>query len=183
MKRNAMKRLLLCILLFLALPVSAALTNAQYAVLKTAIAVETDPIFIQLRAAGATGAMADWYNTNAVPSFTVWKTYVSVTQIGANINGTELANMTTVNNTRLQTIAQFSPGGINPALLDQRQFFDDIFSGAGGVLTRGKLLILWKRLATRAEKLFATGTGSDAVPATMTFEGTVSNEDIVRALQ
>jgi hypothetical protein len=31
-----------------------------------------------------------------------------------------------------------------------------------------------KRLASQVEKLFATGTGSDAVPATMVYEGGIS---------
>lgn len=62
-----------------------------------------------------------------------------------------------------------------------RAFFDDVFSGAGGTNTRAALLVLWKRLATRIEKLFATGTGSDAVPATLVFEGEVSVQDIIEA--
>jgi hypothetical protein len=36
-------------------------------------------------------------------------------------------------------------------------------------------------VATRAEKLFATGTGSDAVPAQLTFEGSVSGNDVRQA--
>jgi hypothetical protein len=123
------------------------------------------------------------YNLNASPSFTVWKTSVPIGAVGDNFNGTELAGLTTGNQSRLQTIAQFSPMGINPSLSDRRAFFDDVFSGAGGATTRGKLLILWKRLATRGEKLFATGTGSDAVPATLVVEGLIHANDVERARQ
>jgi hypothetical protein len=63
-------------------------------------------------------------------------------------------------------VVVLSQTGINPSLADRRQFFDDIFSGAGGVNTRANLLALWKELATRAQKLFSTGTGTDAAPAT-----------------
>jgi hypothetical protein len=40
---------------------------------------------------------------------------------------------------------------------------------------------LWKRLASRVEQLFATGTGSDAVPATLGFEGPISVNDVEAA--
>jgi hypothetical protein len=71
--------------------------------------------------------------------------------------------------------------GVNPSLPDCRQFFDDIFSGAGGTNTRANLLALWKRLATRAEKLYATGTGSDPSPAVMVVEGAISYQDVMIA--
>ena len=118
------------------------------------------------------------YNQLASPAFTVWKTSVPIGDVGRNFNGAELGGLTTANHTRLQTIAQFLASGVNPSLADNRAFFDDVFSGAGGTITRGKLLILWKRLAKRGEKLFATGTGSDASPATMTFEGNITTDDV-----
>ena len=93
-----------------------------------------------------------------------------------------VAGLSTLNATRLQTIAQYSPAGINPSTADRRAFFDDVYSGAGGVLTRAKLLILWKRFALRGEKLFATGTGTDLLPATLVFEGRVTNTDVLAAL-
>jgi hypothetical protein len=126
-------------------------------------------------------AIAAAYNLAASPAFTVWKTNVSIKQVGDKFNGTELAGLTTGNQTRLQTIASFSVDGVNPSLPDRRQFFDDVFSGAGGANTRANLLALWKRTATRAEKLFATGTGSDQFPATMSFEGTLSFQDVLIA--
>ena len=127
-------------------------------------------------------AIAAVYNALASPAFTVWKTNVSIDAVGDNIVGTELAGLTTANLTRLQTIVALSPTGVNPSLSDRRAFFDDVFSGAGGQLTRPKLLILWKRFATHLEKLFATGTGSDASPATMVVEGTISYQDVLQAM-
>lgn len=158
------------------------LTAAQLATLKAAILAETDPTFVTNRNAGATGAMADFYNANH-PTFVVWKTSVPITQIGDKFNGAELGGLTTANQTRLQTIALFSTNGVNPSLADRRAFFDDVFSGAGGTITRASLLVLWKRLARRVERLFATGTGSDAVPGVLVFEGSISNDDIVMAIQ
>ncbi len=118
---------------------------------------------------------------NASPAFTVWKTNVTIREIGDNIVGTDLAGLSSLNNTRLQTAVVLATNGVNPSLSDRRFFFDDIFSGAGGAATRAKLLILWKRLARRAEKLYATGTGSDASPGTLVYEGTPTLSEIMAA--
>lgn len=157
-----------------------ALTNAQNALIKAAIIA--DPV-LNAHPANEDGAFAIKTELNkiAAPSFTVWKRNVSIEEIGDNFAGGELAGMTTGNQTRLQTIAAYSSAGVNPSLIDRRNFFDDVFSGAGGTITRGKLLILWKRLATRAEKILSTGTGTDATPATLGFEGELSYQDIIIA--
>lgn len=157
-----------------------ALTPAQLATLKANILADPALAAQPMTADGAF-AIAAAYNLLAAPAFTVWKTTVSITQIGDKFNGTELAGLSSLNQSRLQTIAQYSPTGVNPSLADRRAFFDDIFSGAGGAITRANLLALWKRLATRAEKLYATGAGSDAAPATLTVEGALSFHDIEQA--
>jgi hypothetical protein len=129
--------------------------------------------------AGDAQLIAEYYNLlGPANTHTVWKTLVTITQVGDKINGTELAGLSSLNSTRLQTVVILSAGGVNPSLLDRRQFFDDIFSGAGGATTRANLLALWKRLCRNVEKVFATGTGSDASPATLVFEGSVSGNDI-----
>jgi hypothetical protein len=153
------------------------LTNAQLGILKTAIA--SDPaLAAQPMNSDGNFAIAVAMNILANPVFKVWKTLVTLPEVGDNTVATELAGLTSLNLTRLQTILMFSPGGLNPSLADRRDFFDDVYSGAGGAQTRAKLLALWKRSATRAEKLFATGTGSDAVPATLTFEGFLTYQDV-----
>lgn len=115
------------------------------------------------------------------PNNIVWKSDITITQVGNNIVATELAGLSSLNATRLQTIVQLSSFGINPSLSDRRAFFDDIFSGAGGVLTRAKLLILYKRVANKVEKIFAIGTGSDISPATMVIEGFISGAEVSSA--
>lgn len=126
-------------------------------------------------------AIAELYNANAVPAFTVWKTNVPVDVVGKAIVATSLASLTSANTDRLGVICQINPGGFDPSRLDQRAFFDDVFSVAAGAPTRTALLALWKRLALRIEKLFATGTGSDASPATMAWQGTISYSDVYTA--
>lgn len=121
--------------------------------------------------------------TAAGPNNIAWKSQVGLGEISQKLNGTELAGLTTANHTRLQTVItllSFS-GGARPFLADQRAFWDDIFSGAGGTTTRASLLALWKRTITVAEKLYATGTGSDASPAIIVAEGAVTSQNVSEA--
>ena len=81
-----------------------------------------------------------------------------------------------------KNLAAWLVAGINPSLATVRQFFDDIFSVAAGASTRAALLALWKRFATRGERVFATGTGSDATPGNFVLEGSMDAWDIIRAV-
>ena len=156
------------------------LTTTQLQTIKAAIL--SDPVLVaQPMDGNGNGFIADAFNAPASPVFTVWKTRVQIDEIGDNFVATDLAGLSTLNSTRLQTIVAFSSVGVNPSLADRRAFFDDIFSGAGGVATRARLLILWKRLATRIEKLLAVGTGSSAVPAILTVEGEITSLQIDQA--
>lgn len=110
-----------------------------------------------------------------------FRSSVSIAETGAAFNGTELAGLTSANQTRLQTLAVYFDSGYNASKPDVRQFFNDVFSGAGGTNTRANLATLWNRTMTRLEKLFATGTGSTASPATLVVEGAVSYQDVQNA--
>lgn len=151
------------------------LTTTQLTTLKTAINAEIDPAFVALRTANNEDGMAAWYN--APSTFVAWKTSVSISATGAVFNGAEWGAMTSANHTRLQTVAQYL-ASYNPGLADVRAMFNDIWSGAGGALTRAALLVFWKRLALRGEKVFATGTGSDASPGLLVIEGNITSQNI-----
>jgi hypothetical protein len=154
-----------------------ALDPAFYPALKADILA--DPVLSALPNYGeGNQTIAAAYNSPASPSFTVWRSLVTITETGKAFDGAEWAGMTGTNHSRLQTVSQWLPDGYNAGLSDIRAMFDDIWSGAGGANTRTALLALWKRLATRAEKLYAQGTGSNAVPAVLVFEGALSPQDI-----
>jgi hypothetical protein len=72
-------------------------------------------------------------------------------------------------------------GAVNPSLANVRQAFADIFSGgtAPAPANRTHLLAIARRQATRAERLFATGTVSTATPGFFTFEGAVTTNDLI----
>jgi hypothetical protein len=143
------------------------LTQAQLQALKADIAA--DPALSPLpNNSDGNFAIALAYNAAASPAYTIWRKRVGLSEIAKALDGTELAGLSSLNHTRLQTVITLinAAGGADPSDADARAFFDDIFSGAGGVNTRAALLALWKTPATRAQKLFSTGAGSDASPAT-----------------
>lgn len=119
-------------------------------------------------------------NKAVSPAFIVWKTSVPKNEVGKTFVASALAAITAGNNDKLANFAAWNET-VNPSRLDQRQFFDDVFSVAAGATTRAALLVLWKRSANATEKLFATGTGSDGSPATMVFEGDISYQDVEQA--
>ena len=115
------------------------------------------------------------------PAFIVWKSNVALDDVGEAFVATSLASMTSGNNDRLVSFALYNPQGVNPSRVDHRAFFDDVFSPASGAPTRTSLAALWRRTASRFESLFATGTGSDASPATLVEEGSLAYVDVVYA--
>lgn len=157
-----------------------SLTPAQLTTLKAAILAETTPALVTLRQANDEQGMADFYNGNS--TFIVWKSAVTIQETGQVFNGAEWAGMTSGNHTRLQTVAQYL-SAYKPGLADIRAMFNDIWGGAGGALTRAALLVLWKRFATRGERVFATGNGLDATPGALTFEGSITAQNISDALR
>jgi hypothetical protein len=156
------------------------LNTTQLQTLKTNINAETDASFVAFRQANDETGMANWYNANS--SFTTWKTQVTIEATGQAFNGTEWAGMTSANHSRLQTVAQYL-STYNPTQSDVRAMFNDIWSGAGGTTTRANLLLLWKRLAKRGEKIYATGTGTDGVPGQLVLEGDMTAQNISDALR
>ena len=133
-------------------------------------------------------AIATAYNALASPDFWVWRTRVSKDELTTTVgpDGTTFAWTGTGYITRAQGERDAfnaifnSQGNVNASLANVRQAFADIFSGgtAPAPANRTHLLAVSRRKATRAEKLFATGTGSTASPAVMSFEGSVTARDV-----
>lgn len=169
------------LLLSIAASASAALTAPQKATLKAAILADPTLSAFPNTSDGNFDLAVKLSTELASPANIVWRTNVPLGEVGKTFNATELAGLSSLNTQRLQNLAAWLSGGVNPSLASVRQFFDDIFSGAGGANTRAALLVIWKRSATRIEKILATGTGSDPSPATMGFEGAISPQDVADA--
>jgi len=114
-----------------------------------------------------------WYNLPASPSFWVWLSTSTLAAVGMAIKMSDVGNLTTANSTRLQVSFQVRPGGFTPANQDDRSLFGGLFSVSGASGTRANLLAIWQRLATRIEKMFATGTGTQ-VTGDLNSDGSVT---------
>ena len=161
------------------------LTDAQKATLKAAILAETDSTLVEERDAGGMGEVAEWYSGVASPTFTVWKSTVTSREVMNSVTFSGAGGfIQRTQGERDAFMMLIANGGIEPWRSNIRQAFSDIFSGSGtgAPETRAALLALSKRPALRIEKVFATGTGSDASPATLVWEGGIDGTDISAAL-
>lgn len=162
-----------------------ALSPAQLPALKASIEAETDPTFVGYRTNGQTPLMTAWYN--AASTFVVFKTSEPTASLGKTINYVAFEALTTANLEKFNTFRALNPDTLNPAKSDVRTFFANVFSGAlggQGQATRDALEALWRRFATRAEKLYVTGpgTGTTVDPGTLVFQGSITDADISAAL-
>jgi hypothetical protein len=130
---------------------------------------------------GGAAVIAEALNAPAEPPYIVWRTSVGRAEILQNgFDWTRLDNLS-VGKARIWSDI-FVDGVINPSKLNVRAGIDAVWVGtAQDLAVRLAVYVHCKRTATRGEKLFATGTGSDAVPGTMTVEGNISNDDIQQA--
>src|SRR5512139_1635679 len=155
-----------------------SLTTAQLTALKTYI--DSQPAWAALPNNSDTAFfIADEMNKLASPAFIVWRKSVQSEEVGKTVSYVAVVNMTDANRGRITTFLQMNPQEFEPTA-DIRQYWADTFSGTlggAGQATRDALTALWKRTATVAEKVLATGTGSDASPALLGWEGRLSYND------
>ena len=153
---------------------------AQLATFKADIEANADGTVVAALAAGDSGAIAAWYNLDASPDWTVWRSSLTSAELQKETVWTELIGRSQGERDTYRIL--LANASVDPSDANIRQAFTDIFSGVGGAATRTALLVAAKRLATNAEKLFSTGTGSNAVPAILGYEGSVSYQDVGQAL-
>ena len=163
------------------------LTSAQKITLKAAIAAETDSTFAALRTAGNEQGMADWYNSLASPAFYCWRTNVSRVEIynttsgeGTTWSWTFYKNQAAVEQNAWVQMFMGDQADFSQANL--RAGIAVIFTSASAANATHALAI-GKRQAQRGEKVFASGTGTLATPATFGWQGTISAQDISDALR
>ena len=156
------------------------MTPAQLSALKADILA--DPILAaQPMTPDGAFAIADAYNLAAVPAFTVWRTSVSAEQVMANGFIWTAVDSLTVGKARIWDWLSLL-GALDASQSNIRAGIDATWVGTQADLAvRAAVYVVCKRLATRAERLFATGTGTDAAPGTMAFEGILSVDDVQQA--
>ena len=158
------------------------LTAAQMLTLKAYI--EADPV-LSLKPATAQGAyeIDQILNQIATPDFILWRSNVAADEIGNAWVGTDVDGMSALNMQRLQLLLASSAAGIyDMRRIDRRAGFENPFGTNQNNASRVAMRAVWKRKATVAEKLFATGTGTDASPASGVVEGVIGYQDVGQAM-
>jgi len=131
-------------------------------------------------------AIAAAYNLPADPAFYVWKTDLPVVDIMANgFNWSRVDNLSVGKARIWEWMVQL--GSINPSRVNVRAGI--IATWAGTTADEAVRLAVFghcQRLATRCEKVFATGAGTTVVvegtgPATMAFAGDINYQDVLSA--
>ena len=151
------------------------LTSQQLATLKADI-LANPPLSSQPNSGDGNRAIADYYNT--ATSHIVWRSSVSVDAMLDVFVWTEIDALAAGKARIWQWMSQL--GVLRPSKPAIRQGLSDAFS-AGAPNTLTAITVLFKRAATAAEKLFATGTGTNISPATMAFEGLITHDDVEQA--
>jgi hypothetical protein len=168
-----------------------SLTTAQYATLKTDVTVTHAVEFAQFLQDGNHNAIAAAYNV-AQATVWVWRTSLSVKELyertssqGTNWSWSTYKTVPTAVE-RDCWVEMTRDGSLNPSLQQVRDsIVNDIFAGptAPAVAQRTHILNSGARHPTRAEHLFATGTGTLASPALLSTEGVLTPGEVSIALQ
>ena len=126
--------------------------------------------------------IAHWYNQPADPAWYVWRSSVTAAEWrNAVIGGGGATQLDGLTASKRDSLLWALSDTLNPSVANVRAALDD-FCGSQNTL-KAAIAAVQKRTATRAEKLFSTGTGSSGSPATMGFEGLLTYQDIEAAQQ
>lgn len=148
------------------------LTTQQLADLKTA--VHNEPSLATAVSQGINWQIADW--CNSATTYVVWKSSVTDETImrSDRFDWARVDNLS-VGKARIWEWL-FRNGAINPSKLNVRTGIDATWVGtAGDLAVRAAVYVECKRFATNAEKVLASGTGTNAVPAVANFEGVIDS--------
>lgn len=156
------------------------LTAQQLILIRDAILADATLAAIPNNPDGAF-AIADALNLPAVPEFIVWRTSVSVDEIMRNGMDWARVDNLSVGKARIwDWLGRL--GTFDASRPNVRAGIDATWVGTTADLAvRAQVYTHCKRPATRAERILATGTGSNATPGTMTFEGDITYQDVLQA--
>ena len=152
--------------------------STQRATLAAALRADTDPDVVAALAIRNDTELTRLYN---LPStFIVWRTDLQPAEYREAVVWTEVDALTVGKARIWEWITQQMTVPIDASKANVRTGIADCW--ATNTTSRANLLAAAKRAATKAEKLFATGTGTTATPGTMGWEGQITTEDVGRAL-
>lgn len=157
------------------------LNTAQISVLKTAILNETDPTFVEYRSGGATGLMAGWFNQTATPEVLAWKT-ATVKEADEAPSYTTYDSLTQGKRDSWERFLAFDRDFSRQKV---RRWVTDIWGSATANSNSEAILQAGTRPITRGENVLggsASATEGTVTARRLTWEGTITNEDVVLAV-
>jgi hypothetical protein len=159
------------------------MTPAQLAALRAAIAADATLAGLP-RNDDTSLAIADAFNVDASPPYTVWRTSLATADAMASLVWTEVDNLTIGKARIWEWMSRL--GTINPSIGNVRAGLSQCFGAASA--TAAAVTPLMKRTASRVERLYVIPTpnqagtpGSDASPGTLVFEGPLTPSDVGKA--
>jgi hypothetical protein len=160
------------------------LTEQQLQTLKTNILASIDQAVIDARQLRNDTELARLYNLPSNPAVIIWRSSVSQDEIMQNGFDWVRVDNLSVGKARIwEWLFANSQRSINPTRSNVRSGIAECWRGtAADLAVQAVVLGHCKRTATRAEALFVTGTGSDASPATPSFEGVIDIADVGAAM-
>ena len=157
-----------------------ALTTEQLHVFRAALLAETDPDLVFRRDNGQAGRVAEWYNQVGANAPIVWKTSLQLEEITSNGFDWVRVDNLSVGKARIwEWMFGNEQKSINPSKPNIRAGIAEVWKGtAADLAVQATVLNHCKRGTSRIEALFAVGTGTAEAPATMGFEGLLTEMDI-----
>lgn len=155
------------------------MTPEHYQTLAAHIRANTDQAVIDALTIRNDVALASLYNADS--SFVVWRSYLTADEARLAITGgVGLAQLDNLTAGKRDSLLWVFSGETDPANAQQRTAISDLCGTQNSL--KAAILVAQKRMATKAEQVFATGTGSDAVPGILGWEGTLTHSDVSFAL-
>lgn len=157
------------------------LNSTQLATLKAAIAAETNAGFVASRTAGSTGAMADFYNTNAPGPVKVWVKNQTPAATDESADWTLFDAIAAGKRESWGFFLAYSRDYSRNAI---RKWVTDVWGNATAGSGAEKILQGALRNARRGELLFGSTdrTTGTVTAGDLTAEGEITNDNIVKAL-
>ena len=145
-------------------------------------AIFANPTAAALISAGNPSGLRAFLNAASSPAFICWRTSVSQDEIMQNgFDWTRVDNLSVGKSRVWEWLFANEARAMNPNKPNVRAGIDQVWQGTTADLAvRAAVYGHCKRTATNAERMLATGTGTDAVPGSFTFEGEASDYDAAR---
>jgi len=140
------------------------MTPEQYQLLANHIRTNTDPAIVAAFPLRNDGQIQEWYNLDS--AFVVWRSLLTPEQARDAISGGDgLAQLDNLTAGKRDSLLWALSGDTHPTNTAQRTAIEGL-CGTQNTL-KAAILAAQKRFATRAEAIYATGTGTNAVPGTL----------------